>query len=228
MSAIQVERYEKEIKSKGLFSYIKAKNDHFKNQSTAFMYTVGGLWPLFGFSAISHQKPDGLLSVMGSFLLGVLPSAFFGAFIFTMISYLGKEFVFRLFKNYRQSYNNLIVEKQNFVEMFKDLKNQKIILDFIEWKRKYHLAPVVFHDHRSRTNLDFEKMLVSALANKDYHFAADLFVQFNERIENTEENKQSKILQYREKLESIEFEEELEMELEMPLLPRKINVREML
>lgn len=230
MSVIQVERYEKEIKNKGLFSYIKAKNEHFRSQSTAFMYTVASVWPLFGFSLIAEKRPENLLGVMGYFMIGVFPSAFLGALIFTLISFLGKEFIFRLFKNYRNSYNNLAVEKQNFVEMFKDLKNQKIILDFIEWKRKYHMAPVVFHDHRSKSNVDFEKMLVSALANKEYHFAADLFVQFNERIENAELSTQSKILQYREKLETIELKEEMEMEMEMemPLLPRKINVKEML
>lgn len=230
MNTIQVERYEKEIKSKSLFTYIKAKNDHLKNQSTAFMYTVGGLWPLFGFSTIAHKQPDGLLAVMGSFLLGILPSVLVGALIFAIISYLGKEFIFRLFKDYRSSYNNLIIEKQNFIEMFKDLKNQKIILDFIEWKRKYHLAPMVFYDHRNKTSLDFERMLVSALANKRYNFAAELFVEFNERIENTQGDKQNKILQYREKLEAVELKQELEMEMEMemPILQKKVNVRDML
>ena len=226
MNTIQVERYEKEIKSKGLFTYIKAKNDHLKNQTTAFMYTVGGLWPLFGFSTIAHKQPNGLLAVLGSFLLGVLPSLLLGAFIFAIISYLGKEFIFRFFKDYRSSYNNLTVEKQKFIDMFKDLKNQKIILDFIEWKRKYHLAPVVFQDYRTKNSLDFEVIFISALASKDYTFAADLFVQFNERIENAQGDKQNKILQYREKLEAIELKQELEME--MPILQKKVNVRDML
>ena len=224
MSIMEIQRYQNEIKDKSLLSYINAKNIHFKNQATALLYIVGGIWPVFGFSSILHQKPDSLLSVAGAFLAGIFPSALLGGLIFALTICIGKEFIFRLFKNYRTSYNNLLLEKQNLINMFKDLKNQKIILDFISWKRKYHLTPIIFQDYKTKSVIDFEKLLVSALANKDYSYAASLFLQFSEHLESSSLIDEEKIKNYREQLDIIKLDnKEMELEMDMPIKKSKIQ-----
>ena len=222
MSIVEIQRYQNEIKNKNLLSYLTAKNIHFKNQATALLYIVGGMWPVFGFSSILHQKPDSLLSVAGAFLAGIFPSALLGGLIFALTIYIGKEFIFRLFKKYRTSYNDLLIEKQNFINMFKDLKNQKIILDFISWKRKYHLTPIVFQDYKTKSVIDFEKLLVSALANKEYAYAASLFLQFSEQLESSSLIDEEKIQNYREQLDIIKFDTK-EMEMDMPSKKSKLQ-----
>lgn len=224
MNSVEIKRYQNEIKNKSLLSYLSAKNTHFKNQTIALTYIVGSMWPVFGFSSIAHQKPDSLLSVAGAFLAGIFPSALIGGLIFALTVCIGREFIFRLFKNYRISYNNLVIEKQNLVNMFKDLKNQKIILDFISWKRKYHLTPIIFQNYKTKTVIDFENLFVSALANKEYDYAASLFLQFSDQLESSSCINEEKIQNYREQLDIIKFDhEELEHDIGFPVKNSKFK-----
>ena len=159
--------------------YILAKKDfeiiqdEFKSKMIFILSCV-----FFSFGLIITSKIT-IISLVFSFILSV----FSASVVSNVVDLINNKLCLLFDRNKKNIYDKLKYERQKVINLLKDIKIQKKLLDFMDWKRRNHFISLFKRSMDGNSIYDYQKLIIIAFSSKDYHKAfillEELYYEFN-------------------------------------------------